>query len=46
MKIVRDIKVLYRAGDAKEVPDVVKILREDIKELYKEYGIKNIQNEV
>ena len=43
---VRQIKVLFRAGDAKEVPGVVEILREDIKELYKEYRIKNIQNDI
>ena len=46
LKIVWQIKVLVRAGDAKEVPGVVKILREDNKELYKEYRIKNIQNEI
>ena len=33
LKNVRQIKVLIRAGDAKEVLDVVKILREDFKEL-------------
>ena len=46
LKNVRMIKTLIIAGDAKEVPDVVKILREDIKELLKEFRIKDIQNEV
>ena len=34
---VRMIKILIRAGDSEEVPDVVKVLRKDIKELDKEY---------
>ena len=46
LKIVKQNKNLVRAGDAKEVPGVVKILREGNKELYKEYRIKNIQNEI
>ena len=41
---IRHLDVLLRAGDSNEVPNVVKVLCEDIKELYKEYRIKNIQN--
>ena len=39
---VRMIDVLIRGGDAKEVPDLVKVLRKDIKELGKQYRIKVI----
>ena len=45
LETVRQIEVLFGAGDLIEVPDVVKFLREDNKELYKEYRIKNVQNE-
>ena len=37
---VRQIDILIRAGDSNEVPDVVKILCEDVKDFYKEYRIK------
>ena len=43
---VRQIVILFRAGDLNEVPDVVKNLSEDVKALYKEYKLKNIQKEI
>ena len=43
---VTQIDILFGAGDSYEVSDVVKILSKDIKELYKEYKMKNIQNEI
>ena len=46
LKNVTEFDTLGRAGWFREIPDVVKILCEDIKVLYKEYRIKNIQNEI
>ena len=46
LKNVRELDTLGRVGWFREIPDVVKLLREDIKVLYKECRIKNIQNQI
>ena len=46
LETVREIEILSGAGNWHEIRDVNKILREDVKRLYKEYRIKNIQIEI
>ena len=43
---VKFIDISSRAGDWREFLDVVKILCEDVRGLYKEYKIINIKNEI
>ena len=43
---VKIIDISSRAGDWREFLDIVKILCEDVRGLYKEYKIKNIKNEI